>query len=632
MKIKTKLYLTMWLSASLLSFFIITRIVAFNTINTETKKEDLARGVKTAVAELTLLLNDYLLNREERALNQWEIRYNSGLSLLQKKEEEEEEETPLIRNIIKDYLLLGKLFKEEALYYNDNQRMIKEGASKKGLSIFRELEDRRISQLLILARSIISSAKRLHDMAAERLNKIYALTKNSAYVIATLIIIITTGFSWKVSKDITSSLYRLQQGTKIVSEGNLNYKIGLKDQDEIGQLSMAFDRMTENLKKMTATREALDKEITERKKIEKALRESEAWFSTALNSVGDGIIATDDNGCVVFVNPVAEALTGWRHEEAKGLLLKDIFNIVNEETGREAENPVARVLREGNIVGLGNHTVMIAKDGARRPVDNSAAPIKDPDGNVIGVILVFHDITERRNAEKKQKETMESKSAFTSMVSHELRTPLTSLREGVSIVSDGLAGPLNLKQKELLDVAKSSADRLARLINEVLDFQTLESGKLTLKMEDNDINEVIRETKEAMFVTAKTKGLYFSLDLDANLPKIKFERDKITQVISNLVSNALKLTEKGGITICTTQDKNVIHVSVKDTGPGIKEEDIPRLFQQYEQLERKVGGTGLGLAISQDIIKMHGGKIWAESQHGQGSTFHFVLPINGRMA
>ncbi|MBI2341201.1 MAG: histidine kinase N-terminal domain-containing protein [Deltaproteobacteria bacterium] len=420
------------------------------------------------------------------------------------------------------------------------------------------------------------------------MNKIYALTKNSAYVIATLIIIITTGFSWKVSKDITSSLYRIQQGTKIVSEGNLNYKIGLKDQDEIGQLSMAFDRMTENLKKMTATREALDKEITERKKIEKALRESEAWFSTALNSVGDGIIATDDNGCVVFVNPVAEALTGWRHEEAKGLLLKDIFNIVNEETGREAENPVARVLREGNIVGLGNHTVMIAKDGARRPVDNSAAPIKDPDGNVIGVILVFHDITERRNAEN--------------------------------------------KQKELLDVAKSSADRLARLINEVLDFQTLESGKLTLKMEDNDINEVIRETKEAMFVTAKTKGLYFSLDLDANLPKIKFERDKITQVISNLVSNALKLTEKGGITICTTQDKNVIHVSVKDTGPGIKEEDIPRLFQQYEQLERKVGGTGLGLAISQDIIKMHGGKIWAESQHGQGSTFHFVLPINGRMA
>ena len=133
-----------------------------------------------------------------------------------------------------------------------------------------------------------------------------------------------------------------------------------------------------------------------------------------------------------------------------------------------------------------------------------------------------------------------------------------------------------------------------------------------------------------MNIVAKEKGLDFILNLDKELPKIKFDRDKISQVLSNLVNNSLKLTEKGSITISTTKGNNVIQVSVKDTGPGIKEEDMPRLFKQYEQLERKTGGTGLGLAISSEIIKAHKGKIWAESTFGQGTTLHFLLPIEER--
>ena len=169
-----------------------------------------------------------------------------------------------------------------------------------------------------------------------------------------------------------------------------------------------------------------------------------------------------------------------------------------------------------------------------------------------------------------------------------------------------------------------------RLINEILDFQKLDNGKMTFKMQDNDINEVVKETKEMMNIIAKEKGLDFILNLDKELPKIKFDRDKISQVLSNLVNNSLKLTEKGNITISTTKGNNVIQISVKDTGPGIKEEDMPRLFKQYEQLERKTGGTGLGLAISLEIIGAHGGKIWAESTFGQGTTLHFLLPIEER--
>ena len=216
------------------------------------------------------------------------------------------------------------------------------------------------------------------------------------------------------------------------------------------------------------------------------------------------------------------------------------------------------------------------------------------------------------------------------MVSHELRTPLSALKEGVSQVLEGMLGTINEGQKKNLGIAKRNADRLNRLITEVLDFQTLEIGKTVFKMQDNDMNEVVEETKETMDIIAKEKGLDFILNLDKELPKIKFDRDKICQVLSNLVNNSLKLTEKGSITISTTKGNNVMQVSVKDTGPGIKEEDMPRLFQQYEQLERKTGGTGLGLAISLEIIKAHGGKIWAESTFGQGTIMHFLLPIEER--
>jgi signal transduction histidine kinase len=239
-------------------------------------------------------------------------------------------------------------------------------------------------------------------------------------------------------------------------------------------------------------------------------------------------------------------------------------------------------------------------------------------------------LRELKESNEKLKEVAKTKSAFTSMVSHELRTPLSALKESVSLVSEGVVGEVNEEQKSFLDIAKSNVDRLARLINQVLDFQTLESGKMVFNMQENEINEVVREVRQSMVSLAEKKNLQFSLELSENLPKVRFDRDKINQVLTNLVGNSIKLTEKGSITIATGIGDNIIHVWVKDTGPGIKEEDMPRLFQQYEQLERKVGGTGLGLAISLEIIKAHGGKIWAESKFSEGTTFHFVLPIKER--
>ena len=236
------------------------------------------------------------------------------------------------------------------------------------------------------------------------------------------------------------------------------------------------------------------------------------------------------------------------------------------------------------------------------------------------------EINARQLAEEKTKEVLDMKSEFVSMVSHELRVPLTAIRESISLVLEDFPGGSDTKQGELLKIASRNVDRLTRLINDVLDFQKLDSGKLRFYPEDHDINTVIKEARKTMLIVAQEKGLDIVLQLDDHLPKIKFDPDKITQVVLNLVNNSIKVTPQCSITISTSKGDNFIQVSVKDTGPGIKEEDMGKIFKHFEQLERRPG-AGLGLVIAKRIIEAHKGKIWAESVFGQGATFHFVLPI-----
>ncbi len=236
-----------------------------------------------------------------------------------------------------------------------------------------------------------------------------------------------------------------------------------------------------------------------------------------------------------------------------------------------------------------------------------------------------------KKAMTKQIELVDMKSNFVSNVSHELRTPLKAIRESISIVLDESAGQVNDEQKEFLTVSKKNVDRLARLINDILDFQKLDAGKTKLNTRNNNLNEVVKEVYELMLQPAKNKGLSFTVKLESKLPKIKFDRDKIIQVLINIVNNAIKFTEKGAVTITTIAKGNALYVSVHDTGPGITEEDLSKIFNRFEQASgnkhKKKGGAGLGLSISKDIVRLHKGKIWVESEFGKSTTVWFLLPI-----
>ncbi len=224
---------------------------------------------------------------------------------------------------------------------------------------------------------------------------------------------------------------------------------------------------------------------------------------------------------------------------------------------------------------------------------------------------------------------------FSSTLSHELRTPLASIKAAIDIVVSGTAGEPTPEQKNFLGRAKDNVDRLNRLINDILDLAHLESGKVSLNPQTGDLNKTIQSVIDNQESVARTKGLTLSAMLDNQMPVLCFDSDKIIQVLNNFISNAIKFTETGGITV-TTQvhvDSNHVQVRVQDTGCGIKAEDIPKLFEKFQQLgesHRKYSGTGLGLAICKEIVRQHGGKVGVESTPGQGSCFYFSLPITER--
>ena len=268
---------------------------------------------------------------------------------------------------------------------------------------------------------------------------------------------------------------------------------------------------------LNAQIEAQAREIRRRKQSESALADQRRWLEVTLSSIGDAVIATDAAGRVSFVNPVAETLTGWRQSDARGKDLATVFRIVHEETGDRVENPVVKVLRDGHIVGLANHTVLIANDGAERPIDDSAAPIRGADGAIHGAVLVFRDITARKRAERERQQLLEAersarraaeraslmKDEFLATISHELRTPLSAILGWSQVLRLAPASGSDLQQG--LEVIERNARAQKQIIEDLLDMSRIISGKIRLDVQQVDLVAVIENALETVRPSAEAR-------------------------------------------------------------------------------------------------------------------------------
>jgi PAS domain S-box-containing protein len=372
------------------------------------------------------------------------------------------------------------------------------------------------------------------------------------------------------------------------------------------------------------------RDITQQIRAEEELRQQREWFEVTLSSIGDAVITTDTEGKVTFLNPMAEMMTGWKTAEASGRRLEKVFNIINEETRKPAINPVDIVLRDGIVVGLANHTALIAKDGTERSIEDSAAPIRDTTGTISGAVMVFHDVTQRRRAEKALKEADQKKDHFLAILAHELRNPLVPIRNGLQILN--LAGNDPTIAENARSIMDQALNQMVRLVDDLLDVSRITTGKLKLRKERVELAAVVQSAVETTRPLIDEQGHQLTVRLPPTSILLDADPTRLAQVFSNLLNNAAKYSERGGhITLSAEPEGNEVIVRVTDRGIGISPDHLPRIFHLFAQVEtasdRSQGGLGIGLSLVRGLVEMHGGTIEANSEGpGRGSELIVRLP------
>jgi len=386
---------------------------------------------------------------------------------------------------------------------------------------------------------------------------------------------------------------------------------------------------------------AVKEDITERKAAAERLAEAEERSRLLLESTSDGIFGVSTNGTVTFVNVSAAEMLGFTREQILG---HGVHALVHHSRADGSPYPIDDCpMCKAYTTGVGSTVddeLLWRKDGRGFPVEYTSVPVRKGD-EIVGAVVVFRDITERKETERAlhdaklaADEANKAKSAFLANMSHEIRTPMNGIIGMTDLALDTALSP---EQRDYLDTVKSSADALLSLINDILDFSKIEAGKLELDPIDFGLRDAIADMLNTLGNRAHAKGLELVYDVRPEVRNALFgDVHRIRQIIVNLVGNAIKFTKSGEIVVSVEQvheaDQHVtLHFSVRDTGVGVSADKLESIFQPFSQADvsttRNYGGTGLGLTISTQLASLMNGRIWAESEVGQGSTFHFTAVL-----
>jgi PAS domain S-box-containing protein len=361
-------------------------------------------------------------------------------------------------------------------------------------------------------------------------------------------------------------------------------------------------------------------DITDLKAAEQAVRESEAHNAAILASIADGVVICDPRGEIVSINPAMEVLTGWSRCDVVGEPF-DFFPMLDDKNRPiDRENQLlARTLATREPVATrGYGQSIVCKDGRMVPLAGSAAPIIDDEGKLLGAVEVLRDVTYDREVDR-------LKSSLVSTVSHELRTPLTMIQGFSELILSRRPSPE--KEQEALRHINTSAQRLARLIDDLLTVSRIESGRAELRAVPIDLGEIVGE-----MVAEFAQRRHVDVDRDPDLPPVLADRDMLVQILTNLLSNAAKYSPPGTpVRLAATREGDLANIAVSDEGVGMSEAEKSHLFERFFRAQRaevqNAGGTGLGLYITKSLVELHGGHMWVESELGVGSTFGFFLPL-----
>ncbi|MCP3763072.1 cell wall metabolism sensor histidine kinase WalK [Domibacillus sp. A3M-37] len=412
---------------------------------------------------------------------------------------------------------------------------------------------------------------------------------------AILALAITAILGITLARTITRPITDMRRQAVALGKGNFSRKVKVYGQDEIGELAVTFNNLTKRLQEAQATTEG------ERRKL-----------SSVLSYMTDGVIATDRRGRVILINEPASKMLNVSRET---VISQPIVSLLNLEEDYSFDD----LLNEQDSVILDYST-------HDRPYVLRAnfSVIQKETGFVNGLITVLHDITEQEKIEMERRE-------FVTNVSHELRTPLTTMRSYLEALADGAWQDPDIAPN-FLDVTQTETERMIRLVNDLLQLSKFDSQEYNLTKKDTDFIDFFNKIIDRFEMT-KSQEVTFRRKLPRYPVYVTIDQDKLTQVIDNIISNALKYSPEGGLVSFNVEEHgNTIQISISDQGMGIPKKSLDLIFERFYRVDRarsrKMGGTGLGLAIAKELITAHDGHIWATSVEGKGTTIFFTLPAD----
>lgn len=380
---------------------------------------------------------------------------------------------------------------------------------------------------------------------------------------------------------------------------------------------------------------------TGKSRLPAGLRDETQKFKVILDNIEDGVVLIDSQGIIRMINPGASKMCGWTTEEATGIDVASVLKLVNDkdEALPDSQNPFRQVFSTGK--SCRQDAILMTRDKQHQIAINiNISPMLGDDKRVTAAAAVFRDVSQER-AEQKQR------ADFISTASHEMRTPVAAIEGYLSLALNDKVSTIDSRAKGYLEKAHDSTQHLGKLFQDLLTSAKAEDGRLTSHPAVIELGDFIEKLASDLRLVAEKKGLFVELETGAShvinatkggstdrvvrpLYYVYADPERLREVITNLFDNAVKYTPEGKISLGITGNDQVVQCYVKDTGPGIPADDLPHLFQKFYRVDnsatRTIGGTGLGLFICRKIIELYGGRIWAESELGKGSSFYINLP------
>ncbi|ANF95051.1 cell wall metabolism sensor histidine kinase WalK [Paenibacillus bovis] len=438
---------------------------------------------------------------------------------------------------------------------------------------------------------IVASMAELYD-TMKRINGIFL----SGLLIA---LALTAVLGVILAHTITQPIKEMTRRAKQVAEGDFDHHMTVYSNDEIGQLSEAFNYMTSRL------RDALAQNEEEKDKL-----------ASILKNMSDGVIATDEHGCVILVNRVAGAMLDTSEQDITGKTLLELLPLSEQDRSKLQAGTLRHVILKMGQEEEGNTSIIRV----------TFSPIHRRKDNIAGVIAVLQDVTDQEKLEGARRE-------FVANVSHELRTPLTTIKSYTEALEDGALDERALAER-FIGVIRNETQRMIRLVSDLLHLSRLDSSEAMMRKQRTNVLELLEDTIDRFFVQMKQKDIRSSIDMQPEVGSVWIDRDQMDQVLDNLVSNALKYTPDGGSIKLAARCTNdgMLALSVEDTGIGIPKQDLGRIFERFYRVDkarsRNMGGTGLGLSIAREMVRAHDGTIELDSELGQGTTVTVMLPLH----